>query len=122
MLLANSAAEDKCLIVFLIFFFRIFSAFLAFELSPQRKIRTTGPRWPCSCIAHLSIIVLREPDLEMIKANILTKIHYDYINNQDNAKWTVKYMSRSNMDDCTQEVMLRCMHVPSITGCRAKSY
>ena len=25
------------------------------------------------------------------------------------------------MDDCTQEVMLRCMHVLSITGCRSKS-
>ena len=29
---------------------------------------------------HLCIISLREPDLEMIKANILTKIHDDYIN------------------------------------------
>ena len=36
-----------------------------------------GPRWPSA--AHLSIIALREPDLEMIKANILTKIHNDYI-------------------------------------------
>ena len=26
------------------------------------------------------------------------------------------------MDDCTQEAMLRCMHVPSITGCRSNSY
>ena len=33
------------------------------------------------CIAHLSTIALREPDLEMIKANILTKIHDDYIYN-----------------------------------------
>ena len=29
---------------------------------------------------HLSIIELREADPEMIKANILTKIHDDYIN------------------------------------------
>ena len=26
------------------------------------------------------------------------------------------------MDDCTQEAMLRCMHVLSITGCRSNSY
>ena len=25
-------------------------------------------------------------------------------------------LTRSNMDDCTSEVMLRCMHVPSITA------
>ena len=30
--------------------------------------------------AHLSITAFREPDLELIKANILTKIHNDYIN------------------------------------------
>ena len=30
------------------------------------------------CNAHLSIIALREPDLELIKANILTKIRNDY--------------------------------------------
>ena len=41
------------------------------------NIRTRGPWWPCN--AHLSIIALREPDLELIKANILTKIHNDYI-------------------------------------------
>ena len=27
----------------------------------------------------------------------------------------MKYRSRSNMDNCIQEVMLRCMHVPSMT-------
>ena len=27
--------------------------------------------------AHVNIIALREPELEMIKANILTKIHDD---------------------------------------------
>ena len=26
------------------------------------------------------------------------------------------------MDDCTQEAMLRCMHVLSITGCRSNNY
>ena len=31
---------------------------------------------------HLSIIVLRELDLEMIKANILTKVHNDYDNDK----------------------------------------
>ena len=30
--------------------------------------------------AHLTIIALREPDLELIKANILTKFHDKYIN------------------------------------------
>ena len=39
---------------------------------------TRGPWWPCN--AHLSIIALREPDLELIKANILIKIQNDYIN------------------------------------------
>ena len=34
--------------------------------------------WPCN--AHLSITAIREPDLELIKANILTKIRNDYIN------------------------------------------
>ena len=29
--------------------------------------------------AHLSIIAIREPDLELIKKNILTQIHDDYI-------------------------------------------
>ena len=28
----------------------------------------------------------------------------------------MKYRSRSNMDDCTQEAMLRCVHVLRITG------
>ena len=31
-------------------------------------------------MAHLNIIALTEPDLEMMKANTLTKIHDDYIN------------------------------------------
>ena len=39
---------------------------------------TRGPWRPCN--AHLSIIAFREPDLEMIKENILTKIYDDYIN------------------------------------------
>ena len=33
-----------------------------------------------ACIAHLSTIALAEPDLEIIKANILTKIHDNCIN------------------------------------------
>ena len=40
--------------------------------------QTRGPWWPCN--AHLSIIALWEPDLELIKANILIKIKNDYIN------------------------------------------
>ena len=40
--------------------------------------RIRGPWWPCN--PHLSIIALRESDLELIKANILTKVHDDYIN------------------------------------------
>ena len=36
------------------------------------------------CFAYLSIIALKEPDLEIIKTNILTKIHDNYINNEDN--------------------------------------
>ena len=43
-----------------------------------KVIKTRGPWWPCN--AHLSIIAFREPDLELIKANILTKIHDDNIN------------------------------------------
>ena len=39
---------------------------------------TSGPRWLSN--AHLSIIALSESDLEMIKANIMTKILEDYIN------------------------------------------
>ena len=34
-------------------------------------------------ISHLSIIAIREFDVEMTSANIPTKIHYDYINNLD---------------------------------------
>ena len=37
--------------------------------------QTRGP-----CNAHLSIIALGEPDLELIKENIQTKIYNDYIN------------------------------------------
>ena len=44
----------------------------------RQQFNTRRPWWPCK--AHLSIIALREPDLELIKANILTKIHDDYIN------------------------------------------
>ena len=49
----------------------------------------------------------------MIKTNILTKIHDDYIDKKTMmcALWTIKYRS-SNMDECVQE--LRCMHVPSV--------
>ena len=36
------------------------------------------------CITRLSIIAPREPDLEIIKTNILTKSYDDYINNKDN--------------------------------------
>ena len=44
----------------------------------MEKKQINRPRW--LCIAHLSIIALREPDLELINANILIKIHDDYIN------------------------------------------
>ena len=73
-----------------------------------------------ACIAHQSIIALREPDLEIIKANILVKIHDDYINNENNLACLMgsEIGKRSNMDDCTQEVLLRCMHVPSISAVR----
>ena len=37
---------------------------------------TRGPWWPCN--AHLSNIALWEPDLELIKANILIKVQNDY--------------------------------------------
>ena len=39
------------------------------------------------CIAHLSIVALRETHLEIIKTNILTKIHDDYINKEDNVAY-----------------------------------
>ena len=42
------------------------------------KLTIREPKWPC--IAHLSITTLREPDLGMIKANILTRIYDDFIN------------------------------------------
>ena len=45
--------------------------------SGGRYRQTRGPWWPCN--VHLSIIALREPDPLMTKANILTKIHDDYI-------------------------------------------
>ena len=45
-------------------------------------METRGPWWPCN--AHLSIIAFWEPDLELIKANILIKIQNDYINKYDN--------------------------------------
>ena len=38
--------------------------------------QTRGPWWPCN--AHLSNIALWEPDLELIKANILIKVQNDY--------------------------------------------
>ena len=52
--------------------------YLDIDLYPVCYWYTRGPQWPCN--AHLSIIALIEPDLEMIKASILTKIHDDYIN------------------------------------------
>ena len=54
-------------------------------MDPKKNIdyqETRGPSWPCN--THLSIIALGEPDLELIKADILTKIHNDYINKLDN--------------------------------------
>ena len=39
---------------------------------------------PVHYITRLSIIAPREPDLEIIKTNILTKSYDDYINNKDN--------------------------------------
>ena len=44
--------------------------------SGERKTR--GPWWPCN--THLSNVALWEPDLELIKANILIKVQNDYIN------------------------------------------
>ena len=44
----------------------------------EKKKKTNKRAMPCN--AHLSIIVLWEPDLELIKANILIKIQNDYIN------------------------------------------
>ena len=35
-------------------------------------------------VSLVCTIALRERDLEMIEANILTKIHDDFINNKDN--------------------------------------
>ena len=43
---------------------------------------TRGPWWPCN--AHMSNTALWEPDLELIKANILIKVQNDYINKYDN--------------------------------------
>ena len=46
------------------------------ELTKKNKTKKTrGPLRPCN--AHLSIIALWEPDLELIKANILIKIQND---------------------------------------------
>ena len=42
----------------------------------NKKKKTRGPWWPCD--AHLSNIALWEPDLELIKANILIKVQNDY--------------------------------------------
>ena len=47
----------------------------AFTISPS-LFKTRGPWWPCN--AHLSNIALWEPDLELIKANILIKVQNDY--------------------------------------------
>ena len=45
------------------------------KLTTQDNLKTRGSWWPCS--THLSIIALREPDLELIKANILTKLSFE---------------------------------------------
>ena len=44
----------------------------------QRATIPRGPWWPCN--THLSNIVLWEPDLELIKANILIIVQNDYTN------------------------------------------
>ena len=44
----------------------------------SKRDKTRGPWWPCN--AHLSNIALWEPDLELIKPNILIKVQNDYIN------------------------------------------
>ena len=36
------------------------------------------------------------------------------------SQWTVKCRSRSNIDDCIQEVMLRCIQVPHLTDVAPK--
>ena len=45
------------------------------SVSKKEQEGHDGPVMP-----YLSITALREPDLELIKANILTKIRDDYIN------------------------------------------
>ena len=79
--LLDSALIVVCVVIHLIQYFdSVISARSCnnpFCSSGSEK-NTKGPWWPCN--AHLSIIALREPDLELIKANILTKIHNDYIN------------------------------------------
>ena len=50
--------------------------------SDKKQEGHDGPSWPCN--AHLSNIALWEPDLELIKANILIKVQNDYINKADN--------------------------------------
>ena len=51
------------------------------DQSEKKKRKEMKPAFKAfKCNAHLSITAFRKPDLEMIKANILTKIHDDYIN------------------------------------------
>ena len=57
-----------CLILFIHFFL--------FQKRGKNNNKTRGPWWPCN--AHLSNIALWEPDLELIKANILIKVQNDY--------------------------------------------
>ena len=71
---ANSVAPDQTAGA-------VWSGFTLFTIQLiilKSKCITRGPWWPCN--AHLSIIALWEPDLELIKANILIKIQNDYIN------------------------------------------
>ena len=60
----------------------------------------------------------------MIKANILTKIRDDYINKLDNVASLLDHeiLVKVKCDDCTQEAILRCMHVLSITSFRTNNY
>ena len=76
--LKNKKTKIECLI-WCSSYFRLFFFFLSnFFTFIHHKSKTRGPWWPCN--AHLSIIALWEPDLELIKANILIKIQNNYIN------------------------------------------
>ena len=72
------------------------------------------------------MIALRVPDLELIKANILTKIHYDYINKLDNVACLMDYETEVMvkygwLHSRGHAKMYACAKL-SITGRRSNSY